>query len=162
MEEGSLIALATQTVGQSRYVIHAVGRQEEGLYEHGDRGEDAGHAVDGLTPVAVAVLIGQGPVAEQRVGKGGVTLVARHMPVVVADIFASEALDDNHHDILPLEGRIALAASVNGREYGGHLRLVSKVGNNLEIVFANGSYECERCIEDQPHFRRTVTEVIGI
>ena len=113
MEESSLIALFVQTVGQSTDIIDRIGRQEEGLYEHGDGREDRWHTINRLTPIAIAMGEGQRAIGQEGGCEGCVTFVAWHMAVIGANILSTKALDDNHHHILFLEGRVALTTSVD-------------------------------------------------
>ena len=79
MEEGRLIAFAVQTVGNARHIIHAIGRKEERLHEHGYGGENGWHAIDRLATVTVAIAIGQRTMGYQRVGERRIAL---ELPVV--------------------------------------------------------------------------------
>ena len=101
MEEGRLIALASQQRGDAAHLVHGGGRQEEGLYEHGDARQDAGHAVDALTAITETIAEG-GAMADERIDMRGIALVLTILQGLVqgSDILAPETLHDQHHYIL--------------------------------------------------------------
>ena len=70
MEECRLVTLAAQQRGNAADVVHGGWRKEEGFDKHGDGRQDAGHPVNALAPVAIAVGEGGAP-PDQRVYMGG-------------------------------------------------------------------------------------------
>lgn len=106
VEEGGLVALLCQDARQSGVVVHGRGRQDEGLDEHGDAGQYAGHSVNGLAAVAEGVAEG-GALADEVVDAGGVALVAASFQVFVqgSDVLAAETLDYHDDDVL-FKGRV--------------------------------------------------------
>ena len=161
VEEGRRVALAAEAVGQSGDVVDAVGREEERLDEHGNRREDAWHAVDRLAAVAVAAGE-RGAVLDERVGEGRVAFVSAVLQGSVerADIFAAEALDDQYDHIL-LGHDYGVGRQVQGRIDGVEL-LGCEVGRHLEVALADGSDEREGRVEHDADLGRPLAVGIGI
>ena len=159
MEESRLVTFAIQTVCQSRHVIDTVGRQEERLDKHWYRREYRRHAVNRLAAIAIAVAVGQCPMCQQRVGKRGLRRIAGIL-VIRPYIFSAKTLNDNHHHILLHEWMAALRLMNRGVYLLQLLSII--IGNDLEVVLADGTYQRERGIQHQTRFCRTVAVVIGI
>ena len=101
---------------------------------------------------------------DERVGKGGVALVAATVEVFVVgtDILTSETLDDNHHDILLFEGLGRIGWLADGVEDGHHLGLGFKVVGHLETIEAIGANQREGGVEYDARLCGTIAVVVGI
>ena len=126
VEEGRLIAFLVQAVGQAADVVDAVRRQEERFDKHRYRRQNGGHAVNRLTAVAIGIAVGQCPVGQQRVCKGRIAFVARNMPVVGANVFATETLDDDNDYILGTWVREVVSGKCIGLTTDSNSALLSK------------------------------------
>ena len=161
VEEGRRVALGCQERGDAADLVHRGGSEEEGLDEHGDAREDAGHAVDGLAPVAEGPAEGDA-LGDEGVDEGGIAFVETAFEVGVqgTDILASEALDDEHDDILPDEtvARSGMDGAVDRRELLG---VVEVVGEG-EDIGVDGAVDGEGGIEHECCFDGAVGELVGI
>ena len=85
------------------------------------------------------------------------------MLVVVADVFASETLNDNHHHVLCLKVEaVGWLHVVNGVEHGCHRGFVLEKVGHLEVILADGTDQGEGRVEHYARFGGRVAIVVGI
>ena len=167
MEEGCLIALVIQQTGDAADMVHGGWCQEEGLYEHGDAGEDGGHAVDTLTTITEGISEGD-TAGDEVIDEGCVALVVTLLKGTVqgTDIFASEALDNEDDDILLIHARrrgiVRGSRAMDGVK--DHLKglFVAEVVGHHEDILADGAIEREGRVKHQCRLCRTVGILVGI
>jgi hypothetical protein len=113
-------------------VVHGGRCKEERLYEHGNAREDGRHTIDTLSPIAVRVSE-SGTLRNQLVYIRGIALILSSLQSLVesTDIFASEALDNQHHHILSGKTRInsqtRSARMMHRTIYGLHLLRIVEI-----------------------------------
>ena len=163
VEEGRLVALPlAQLAGQSAHVVERGRRQEERLHVVGQRREGAGHALDALAPVGIAVLPRHGSVGNEGVEEGreaAIGATAQSL-VVETEVLLAEALQNEHHHVLGLEGH-AVGRLVYGRIEGACLLVGEVVGHTHGFLAQRPIYR-ERCIEHDARLGRTVYILIGV
>ena len=163
VEEGCLVAVLGQQSADAGVRVHRGRCEDEGFHKHRDAAQHRGHAVDALTAVAERMTEHQ-TFLDERVDAGRVALVAAALQVAVegADVFASEALDDEDDDVLLRGQRVGWRRLVDGRKH-----LCSLVGTVVPIghrehALADGADEGKRRVQHHGALCRTVHILVGI
>ena len=101
MEEGRLVAPLAEQTRQTGIVVHGCRREDEGLAEAWYAAENGRHAVNAFPSVAVREAIDEAFVDEPvYVRCVSLVFAAEEIAVEAADVFSSEALDNQDHDVL--------------------------------------------------------------
>ena len=82
MKEGGVVALVRQYPGQTREIVHRLGRKHKRLDKHGDATKHRRHAVDAFAPVAIRVFVG-GALFNQFVYIGRIAFVIAAFQVFI-------------------------------------------------------------------------------
>ena len=162
VEEGRLVALLAQQVGDAAHVVHRCRCEEERLDKHRYARQDGRHAIDALAAVAIGVGERQ-TLADERVDARGVAPIVASLQVVVigSDILAAEALDDEHDHILLDKGhRVGglVHGTIDSLELGG----VAIVVGHAEHIFAQRAQQRERRVQHQGGIHRARHPLVGV
>ncbi len=143
-------------------MVHRSRRQEERLYEHGDAGQDRGHAIDALTTIAIAVAEGDAT-GYQGIDMRGIAPVAAVVERTVqgTDILASEALDNQYHDVLLGHGN-GVGRNMDGGEVLLHLLITLEILGHDKHGLADGTVKGEGRVKHQRSLDRTIDILVGI
>ena len=162
VEERRLVAVGSEQSANARVGVHGRGREHKRLYEHGNATEHGGHSVDALAAVAERMAEDEA-MGNERIEMGCVALVAPSLEMLVegADVFASEALDNQYDHIarLPLHG---VGGLVDGREDSGCLVDGGVIVGNIKDALADGAQKSERRVEHHGALGGSVDVLVGV
>ena len=164
VEEGGVVALVIQDIGDATDPVVAVGGEEIRLVESGYAAQNGRHGIDGLAPVGESVFERE-RVADEAVEERRVATVGAIVEVAVefTDELLAERFENEDDDVLLVHGfglHVPLLAErrIDGLEF----LLVVKVVRVLVRVLADGAEEAERGVEHDGGFEGLGDILVGV